>query len=107
MEALIRKKTVGALGVFRFADRSSESDEVKVQGQGLALWDERNHPSMGLFCMDSFRDETEALSHPEDMRVNRKGFPSHAKEKETVDRFWTNPFEASKGLLNFFRTHLS
>jgi hypothetical protein len=76
-----------------------------MKGQRLSLWDERRHPSMGFFCIDSFLDDTETFSHSEDMGINWEGFPSHAKKKETVDGFGTDPFQASHGFFDFFRTH--
>lgn len=60
---------------------------------------------MGLFCIDPFWDDTQTLSHPEDMGINREGLSAHAKEKETVNGLWANAFEATQCLLYLFRTH--
>jgi hypothetical protein len=61
---------------------------------------------MGFFSLNLVWNEADTLPNSEDMRINGKGFSSHAKKKETVNGFWTDPFEASHGSLDFFRTHL-
>ena len=44
IEAFPIQETNIAQGLSCLADRSSKSDEVEVQGQGLFLWDEGTHP---------------------------------------------------------------
>ncbi len=61
---------------------------------------------MGLFSLDSLRDEAKTFPHSEDMSINWESFPSHAKKKETVNGLWTNPFKAPHGLLDLLGTHL-
>ena len=61
---------------------------------------------MGLFCIDLLRKEAQAFPNPEDMGVDRKGFPPQTKKKKTVNGFWPNPFEAPNGSFNSLRIHL-
>lgn len=62
---------------------------------------------MGLLCVHPLWDEAKMLPNPEDMCVDRKGLPSHAKKKETMNCLWTNAFEISNRFFDLFGTHLS
>jgi hypothetical protein len=56
---------------------------------------------MRFFCIRRFWNETNSLSNPKDMSINREGFSSQAEKKETVKSFWTDPFQGANRFLNF------
>jgi len=76
-----------------------------VQRQGLSLWKEGRNPAVCLFCIHPFREETETLPDPKDMRVNRKCLSPQAKKEEAVKGLRADPFERANRFLNFFRIH--
>jgi hypothetical protein len=104
---LARKETNLAQGLPGCANRSSESDEVQVQGQRFFLWDKRAHPFMSLFCIHPFRNEPETLPDSVDMRIHWEGLSSQAKEKKAVKRLRTDPLKGADRFLDFFGIHLS
>jgi len=55
---------------------------------------------MCLFGAHPRRNETEALSNPEDMRVDREGVSPEAEKKETVNGLRTDAVEAPEGLFD-------
>ena len=105
MEALLCKKTGMTMWASCLADRSSKPDEVEVKRERLPLGDEGGYPLMGLFCVHPLRDEAETLPDPEDMSVDWKGFPPHAKKKETMGGLGADSFEISDGFLDLFGIH--
>jgi hypothetical protein len=104
---LIYEETNMALWILRLTDRSSKSNEVEVEREGLSLGDERGDPLMRLFCVHSLRHESEPFPDPKDMGVDWKGFPSHAEKQETMGGFRADSLETSDGLLDLFRIHFS
>jgi len=61
---------------------------------------------VGSFSIDLLSNKTKTFPNSEDVGIDWEGFPPHAKKKETMDSFWTNPFELFKGLVNLFGIHL-
>lgn len=85
------------------ANRSSEPDKVEVKREGLPLRNERGDPWMRLPRVHPLRNESEPFPDPEDMGIDRKGFPPQPEQKETMSGFGANPLETPDGLLDLLR----
>ena len=88
-------------------DRPPKPDEVEMEGKALSFGDERNHPRMGLFCIQPLRNETETFPDPKDMGIHGEGLPSQTEKEKTGERLRSDPFQGTEGLFDLLRSHPS
>ena len=78
-----------------------------MEREGLSFRNQRDHPSVGIFCAYPFRNEPESLPHPQDMSVHWENVLPQPEKEKTMNGFWTDPFQPPKGPLHFFGIHFS
>ena len=103
---LVCKKTDTALWGSCSADQPSKLYEVEVKGERLSLGNKGLHPSVGLFRIESIRNETKALAHPENVGIDGKCLPVEAEQEEAVNGLGADPLEAPECFFDLFGVHL-
>jgi hypothetical protein len=90
--AMFNEAALNAERVAGAADSAAMADEIDVEWEMLARWDEAGHEVVGLLVRGTFGDKAEAARDAQDVGVQGEDRAAAGEEQHAAGRFRADAF---------------